>query len=105
MTTHTAYEVRVQRQDNWRVEAVFDDEVLAIAAARRVAARASSAPVVVLQEIYDVARNHLKSRSIYRSVDVITTPRNQHSSPELRRGLLMILIAAAVIFGSLLLAV
>lgn len=67
MTVHTAYEVYVLRNANWRVEAVFDEEILAIAAAKTVEVRSSRAPVVVIQEIHDVARNLLKSRSVYRT--------------------------------------
>lgn len=67
MTVTVAYEVRVQRGAQWRVEGIFDDEILALAAARKVEARVGRRPVVVIQEIYDAARNHLKSRSVYRS--------------------------------------
>ncbi len=67
MTVYTAYEVRVFRNNDWRVEAVLDDEGLAIAAARKIEARVARAPIVVVQEIYDAARNHLKSQSVYRS--------------------------------------
>ena len=79
MTVHTAYEVRVRRNTQWLVEAIFDDEILALAAAKKVEARAGLTPVVVIQEIYDVARNHLKSRSVYRSTV------SQSSAPELIR--------------------
>jgi len=67
MTVYTAYEVRVFRNNDWRVEAILDDEGLAIAAARKIEARMTRAPIVVVQEIYDAARNHLKSHSVYRS--------------------------------------
>lgn len=67
MTVYTAYEVRVFRNNDWRVEAVLDDEGLAIAAARKIEARLTRAPIVVVQEIYDAARNHLKSQSVYRN--------------------------------------
>lgn len=67
MTVHTAYEVRVYRNADWRIEAVLDDESLAVAAAKKIECRLDKIPVVVVQEIYDAARNHLKSRSVYRS--------------------------------------
>jgi hypothetical protein len=67
MTVYTAYEVRVFRNNDWRVEAVLDDEGLAIAAARKIEARMARTPIVVVQEVYDAARNHLKSQSVYRS--------------------------------------
>ena len=67
MTVYTAYEVRVFRNSNWRVEAVLDDEALAIAAARKIETRMARIPIVVVQEVYDAARNHLKSHSVYRS--------------------------------------
>lgn len=67
MNLHLAYEVRVRRNNAWRVEAIFDDETLAVATAKRVENRQTSQAVVVIQEIYDAARNHLKSRSVYRS--------------------------------------
>ena len=67
MTVYTAYEVRVFRNNDWRVEAVLDDEALAIAAARKIETRMANMPIVVVQEVYDAARNHLKSHSVYRS--------------------------------------
>ncbi|RIK95558.1 MAG: hypothetical protein DCC73_04145 [Proteobacteria bacterium] len=67
MSVHMAYEVRVLRGAGWRVEGIFDDETIAVAAAKKVEGRADRSPVVVIQEVYDAARNHLKSRSIYRS--------------------------------------
>lgn len=102
MTTHTAYEVRVQRNDNWRVEAIFDDEKLAIAAARRVEARSLASPVVVLQEIYDAARNHLKSRSVYRSGHPLSASNAPRPEPRAaRRGLVIVLLTAALVAGAL----
>ncbi len=74
MSMHMAYEVRVLRGTGWRVEGIFDDETIAVAAAKKAEGRADRSPVVVIQEVYDAARNHLKSRSIYRSGgDVATT--------------------------------
>ncbi|RMF07812.1 MAG: hypothetical protein D6763_11455 [Alphaproteobacteria bacterium] len=67
MTVHTVYEVRAYREDDWQIEAVLDDQSLAVAAARKIESRFANTPVVVVQEIRDVARNHLKSRSVYRS--------------------------------------
>lgn len=67
MSMHMAYEVRVLRGTGWRVEGIFDDETIAVAAAKKAEGRADRSPVVVIQEVYDAARNHLKSRSIYRS--------------------------------------
>ncbi len=69
MTSHVAYEVRVLRDADWRLEAIFDEEILAVDTAKRVEARYATLPVVVIQEIYDAARNHMKSRSVYRSGD------------------------------------
>lgn len=70
MTVNKAYEVRVQREQDWQIEAILDDEALAVAAARKMEARAARADekmaVVVVQEIHDIARNHLKGRSVYR---------------------------------------
>ena len=62
-----AYEVRVLRGAGWRVEGIFDDETIAVAAAKKAEGHADRSPVIVIQEVYDAARNHLKSRSIYRS--------------------------------------
>lgn len=66
-TVHMGYEVRVLRAAQWRVEGVFDDEVLAIAAAKKAEGRHADAVVAVIQEIHDAARNKITSRSIYRT--------------------------------------
>ncbi len=71
MSVHTAYEVRVYRDDDWHIEAVLDEESLAVAAAKKLEVRLQKIPVVVVQEIYDAARNHLKSRSVYRSAPAV----------------------------------
>lgn len=82
MTISTAYEVRVQRGVHWRVEGIFDDELLAVAAAKKVEIRAGRNPVVVIQEVYDAARNHLKSRSIYRSPESAIRPDSSCATPD-----------------------
>lgn len=104
MTIQTAYEVRVRRNANWRVEAIFDDETLAIAAARRVEQRGPASPVVVLQEIYDAARNHLKSRSVYRSSrSPAASVDPQPSLRAARRRMFIVLAGAGLIVGAVML--
>lgn len=98
MTIHVAYEIRVQLNGNWRVEGIFDDEELAIAAAERLEARFSKRPIVVLQEVYDVARNHLKSRSIYRSGRTRSV-RGQRSHSRVWLSLITFASAALIYFG------
>lgn len=82
MSVHTAYEVRVFRKDDWQIEAVLDDEPLAIAAARKIEARLDKVPVVVVQEVYDAARNHLKSRSVYRSEPAVRPATSGDARPQ-----------------------
>lgn len=69
---HMGYEVRVMRSAQWRVEGIFDDEALAIAAAKKAEDRYGEAIVMVVQEIYDAARNKVTSRNIYRTARNLT---------------------------------
>ncbi len=69
LTIQVAFEVQTYRRDSWLIEAVYDDEGLAIEDALRLNRRTGSSSVRVVRETYDFDTEQSSFKVLYRSPD------------------------------------
>lgn len=67
MTMIIAYELRTHAKSGWRIEAVFDESILALDAAKRLQGRNPALPILVVEETYDQMKEQVRERIVFRS--------------------------------------
>ena len=75
-----AYEIQIYSNGQWQIQAIFDDQELALLEARRIRASRPSKAVRVVEEEFDPAYHETKSRVVFRS-----TPVDEHNAEAMER--------------------
>lgn len=67
MTMIIAYELRLHAKTGWRIDAIFDEKILALDAAKRLQERNPALPILVVEETYDQMKEQVQERIVFRS--------------------------------------